>query len=847
MQNVMFSPQGNQDSDVVALTLSKISRTILVAVFGLLPIFFVPLAYAPFNFSKTLFVIVGVFVALVFYSLSLLRQGTITVKSSVGIWAAWGLVLVTLVAALLSGDIRDAILGETIGIHTVAFVGLLAFIVSITTILSTHKTSVMNLYVLLTGSGLAIGLFQVLRILFGPEALTLGIFTSATATPLGGWNDLALFFGLAVLLALVAVEQFPLTKWGRVLFGVVSVVSLVVLAVVNFFAIWVVLGLVSLIVLMYSLTKNRFAGNTLSLDKEDSAGGLASIILSIAVFIVSAAFVIGGSGIGQMISSATGISYVEVRPSMSATLDITRSVYQENAFVGIGPNKFIDAWRLYKDPAINQTVFWNTPFEAGVGYIPTFAVTTGIFGVIAWFIFLSSIVYVGFRLLFSVQHVDRFWYFIGISSLVSALYLWGMSIIYVPGPTVLLLAAVFTGILFASYSAMLPQRSFSISLLQNKRLGFALVAITMVVIIGSVSALFFAGRQYSALISFNHALASIPSGTPIETVERGIADAYELFPNDRFAREILGIQLSKLNALFNLSELTDAQQQQLESIIVNAVNAGQLGVQQDPTEPLNWLGLGNVYSLLVVAGIDGAYDRAKEAFATAKEYDPQSALIALQEAQLEGRAGNLDTSRELALNAVRLKPNYTDALSYIAEVDIARGDVQGAIASTRANITLEPNNAARYYQLGILYTADGDQTAAAQAFERAVAIDPNYANARYFLALTYDQLGRSADAKGQLERVLELNPGNEAVSQLLARLAEGLPLSDIAPSTNVVPEASAGVDGEGDVTTDTDVNSPLLTPVNTVPGDTETDASETQSETNESETASSSETTPATE
>lgn len=823
MQNVMFSPQPRpEEEDVVATTLAKIARTILVVVLGLTPIFFIPAAYAPFNFTKIIFVIVGVLLALIFYSLSVLRAGRLEVHSYAGLWAAWALAAIVFLAAAFSGDLRDSILGDGLGIQTAGFVALLALVISTVTILREKKNSIMQVYILLTGSGLVIGLYHVLRFIFGPDTLTLGVFTGATSTPIGGWNDLALFFGLSLLLALVAVEQFPLTKWGKVLFGTVSALSLIVLAVVNFFAIWIVLGLVSLIVLMYSLTKNRFKSGQLAVE-QDSSNTMASIILSVTVFIISMVFITGGSTMGQYVAELTGVSYVEVRPSLQATLNITRAVYGENMLFGEGPNRFIDAWRQHKDPAINQTIFWNSPFEAGVGYIPTFAATTGIVGILAWFALLFFVLRAGVRILFTSNHVDRFWYFVGVSSFVSAVYLWGMSLIYVPGPAILILAAVFTGILFASQSAVVPQRALTFSIAHNRRHGFAMVAIAIVIIVSAVSVLYFTGRQYSGLLTFNRALASIQVGVPIETIEERIAESYALFGNDRFAREIVGLQLQKMNSMLTLEEPTDAQRQQFQSIVVNAINAAQLAVDTDPTEPRNWQSLGNVYSLLASTGVEGAAERAREAFNNAAQYDPQNPEIQLQLAQLESRTGNLEGALAKAQEAIELKQNYTSAYFFISQIQIAQGNVEAAIQSTLSSITLEPRNPARYYQLGVLYSSEGQTQEAARAFEAAVELDRNYANARYFLALAYDELGRSADAREQLEAVLELNPGNEDVIRLLERLGRGEPLSADTASPEV-SDVEPTVGEGGEVLTPEDPDSPLLSPVNTVPGENEEDA-----------------------
>jgi tetratricopeptide (TPR) repeat protein len=817
MQNVIFSPDIGEDKDVVAMVLSNIAKNILLLVLGLSPLFFLPIAYAPFNFTKVLFVLIGVFLALIFYSLSVLRQGNLSLRLSVGLGSVWALFVVTLASATFTGDVRDALLGDAFGIHTAIFVGLLALIVWIVTVLLDSKKSIIKLYMFLTGAGVTIGLYHIVRLFFGPDALTFGIFTTVTATPLGGWNDLALFSGLSLLLAMVAVEQFPLTNWGRVLFGFVSAVSLVMLAVVNFFAIWVVLGLISLIVLIYTLTKDRFKTNSLALEKEESVGMIPSILLSVTVFVCSAVFVIGGAGLGQFVSSATGVSYVEVRPSLEATIDLTRNVYTESAVFGVGPNKFADAWRLYKDPTINETIFWNSPFDAGVGYIPTFAVTTGILGILAWLAFLGFTVRTGFRVLFSTNHVDRFWYFVGTSAFVSSLYLWGMSVVYVPGPAILILAAVFTGVLYTAHAAIFPLHTASVSLNGGRRMGFVLSALALVVIVGSVSVLYVSIQQYNSLLNFNQAVASASLGVPTEVVEQKISQALAASPNDLFARELVLLQLAKMNTLLSVPTPTDEQRLAFQSTTIIAVNEGKRAVDIDPTNPLNWENLGQVYSILTVVGIERAYEQALEAFANATRYDPTNPEIKLMLTQLESRAGNLEAARAHALAAIDLKSNYTDAFFFISQVDIARGDTAGAIESTRAAITLEPQNPARYYQLGVLYSSEGNIQGAVGAFQEAIKINESYANARYFLALAYDQLGRSQEARVQLERVFELNPGNADVKVLLEKLDRGERLNESEAVIQQVSEVLPEVAEDGTVTATQDPDSSLLSPVNTVP------------------------------
>ncbi len=70
--------------DVLVARLLSASQHTLVAVFGFLPIFFLPLPAAPFGYSKVLFVLVGVFLALVLYGAAVLRSGTLRASFSWG-------------------------------------------------------------------------------------------------------------------------------------------------------------------------------------------------------------------------------------------------------------------------------------------------------------------------------------------------------------------------------------------------------------------------------------------------------------------------------------------------------------------------------------------------------------------------------------------------------------------------------------------------------------------------------------------------------------------------------------------------------------------------------------------
>lgn len=812
----MFRPAAlHDDADPVARALLRISQNTLVVVLGLMPILFIPVAYAPLQYTKVLFVLVGVIVALIFYALSVLREGEVSLAIPLPLIAFWGIVATYVISTLLSGDLKDAFVGNAMEVHTTAFMLLLAAIASVSIVLRGSKVAVMRLYAILIGSSVVLALYHIVRVLVGPEVLSLGVFTAPTASPLGSWNGLALYFGLVVLLALVAFEQLQFSKVGKWLLGAAMAFALVMLAIVNYFAVWVVLAVVSTVMLIYTLARKHYQ-RTESMVTERGNGSFVSIVVSTVLLIISLLFIFGGSSLAAFIAERTDIQYIEVRPSMTATFDMARNVYQESPLFGVGPNRFADVWRQYKDPSINQTIFWNSTFESGSGYIPTAMVTAGALALIAWVVFLALFLVAGFRMIFRATHADRFWSFVGLSSFIAAVYLWGMAFIYTPAPAMLMLAAACTGIFFAAYSVLVTPPRFSLSVAQNRSMGVVFVGAAVLMIFGSVGTLYAAGQHYSALYEFNRTFATFGEDDTLDTLQNRITNAFELSANDIFARRIAEYRLAQMNSLLNVPEPTQEDVASFQNSVTEALNAAQTATELDPTEPQGWQVLGQIYSVLTAADVADAYERATVAFERARQLNPTNPAVVLMQAQLEARNDNIDGARALAEEAIRMKQNYTEALLFLTQIDILNNNVAQAIERTRSIISIEPQNPARYYQYGVLQTAAGDTEQAIAAFERAIALDPQYANARYYLALAYVEQGRRDDALAQLDVVAGYNPDNEQLRDLMERIRAGEPVAQATPSLET---DEAMLEDGADVTQEALDETSLVTPVNTVPAD----------------------------
>ena len=205
---------------------------------------------------------------------------------------------------------------------------------------------------------------------------------------------------------------------------------------------------------------------------------------------------------------------------------------------------------------------------------------------------------------------------------------------------------------------------------------------------------------------------------------------------------------------------------------------------------------------------EGVAEKRNSAFSMARQYDPYNPEYAALEAQILARFGNLPQAKEKITEALILKPNFTDALFLSSQLDVQVGNATSAIATTEAIIRLEPNNPARYFQLGLLQLALKNYAPAIEALKAAVVLDYEYANARYMLALAYLDTNQPELALTELRFVAERNPDNASLTSLIAQVESGDYTNPDIGYTVPVNERA--------ILRNEDTNNELISPVNEV-------------------------------
>ena len=801
------------------VSLLRVARFSLVALVFLLPLFFLVGLWASVGFQKVLLALGVLTLAVSTLGILALHQNQI---KTVLPWSAAAFVVffvVSIISATFSSSPSDAFRGSLVEIDTVVSTLIVLGLMLLPLSLQGSKKSAMNFVQGFFLSSLILLSYVVLRFFVGP-VLSFGSFDTVTSSPLGGFNDLAIFAGLIVLASILTLLFLPLRVGLQSILALAIMLSLVVLSVVNFLFVWIVVGLFSLIVAAYVILRDHLFVSKDFAKEISGPNWILTTAVSV-VCLVSALFVFFNDGAGQQISQMVDINFLEVQPSFGETVNVARGVYQDNFLFGTGPNQFISAWREFKNPAISNTFYWNTDFSSGSSYLSTLAVTNGALGLISFLAFQVLYFWYGTKLLLLTKKTDSFWYFLASLSFLLATFLWILMYLYVPGHSVLFLAALFTGLTFAAGGSLDPAQQKTLPLVTTRQRGFALMICVVIAISCVVGYFLTIVNQYSAHASFNKIQSST---TDIVVVDQAAAAAYSKYPDDAFLAARAQVAVIEMNQLLTPPVSTEDFQERFRSASERGIFFSNAAILNAPEVPGHYLTLAAIFNNLAIAEVEGASGRAISSLRAAADLDPHKPLYSLIEAQMQAGRGNLGAARTAIMEALDKKSNYTEALHLLAQIDVAEGNTESAIETTLAILALEPNNPTRYYQLGILFTAVERVEDAMIAYNNALRLDPQHSNARYFRALLLIELDEVTAAIKELKIVQENNRDNELLKEIISQLEAGtIPSVTGADDLEVPVDERSPQQVDEVVTSDLAPETDLITPLNASPEEALTD------------------------
>ena len=759
----------------------------LILVF-LLPIFFLPTTILPIGNTKVFLLALGVIVAFIAFLVDMMRKGNLTIPNHKLLWATALFPIIYFLSSYFGSDKTRSIFGYNLEVGTFGYILLVSVLFGLVSYTYTSTSKILKALGAFFLSSLLLVLFAIVKLLSGGDFPVWDAFAGNMGNPVGAWTDYSIIFAILSSFSLLALVMLPVKRGARILLGVVLVLSLTLVAVINFSTSWTLLLIVSVIILVYLSTAEK------RLLLEEGLGKKITVWPAIVVAAISLLFVINpivsstSGTIGNFASNVFDVANVDIRPSLSTTLDISRQVLGERALLGSGPNTFDRDWLLYKPQGVNASDFWNVSFPFGFGFLPTQIASIGLLGSLLWLLFLVLFLWLGVKTLGRLPK-EEWKRFALISSFLIAFFIWGASLVYVPSSAVLALAFFFTGLFVASArtSEIIGAREFAFS--GKMATNFLAVLLVIVLAVGSAGlALAVYQRTVSAYHFQKAVVLSNTAGVSVDTVEDAAVKAARLMPFDTYYRGISQINVARAQALLNTATGTaEENQQKFQQAISNSIAAARLATDTAPNNYENWIGLGSIYSSLVPSpfSVDGAYEVSQEAFLTAKKLNPTSPEIPLLLARLELDNKNVTGARQYIEESLKLKADYANAYFLLTQLELAENNLSGAIRSAETAAFLTPNNAGVFLQLGLLKYSNSDWNGAASAFRGALTILPEYANAKYYLGLTLSKLKQNEEAVALFQDLKKTNPDNQEIDAILTNLEKGRdPLSNLPGSTS---------------------------------------------------------------
>ncbi len=761
------------------LNYDKVSFIILYFGILLTPLIVFPLFDFSIDITKKFFLVIAVVLSLIFWSVGRAIAGRISFPKNWVLVSLLFVCVVYLLSALFSSSVGKSLIG--FGFENGTFFSILVFSILsfLASIFFQSKKRFLNFYFGLFAVFAAVFLFQSARYVFGNFLPWWPMFNYGASNLIGKWNELAIFAGLVALSAVIMIEFLSLRslKFLKYFIWIIFVASLLTLALINFFVLWIILAIFSFLIYIYYVS---FVYR--------QEGKKALLRPSLIILILAVAFLILGRGVPygmastqgegwlakqvRLVSQKLNIATLEVRPSVVGTMQIAQESLKNHPVLGVGPNRFLGEWLKYKPTGVNDTAFWNIELDYGYGIIPTFLVTTGLLGALAWLILFGLLLYYGIRSIFfsAMEGLNKSFLLLSFCGLA---YLWTFIFIYIPDTPMLALTFALTGIFIARLVDAQVNKNADWSFTYHPKVQFASL---VVIAIFTVSQLIFAYIiifNYWSLLVFRNGLYQAQVKGDLAAAEKAIQYANGLNPQDTYFRSAVDINVAQLNQVLG-SKLS--QQQLLaeySKVFERAKTNADRSVAMDETNYLNYVYRGRIYENIQSLGVKGSYDIAKQNYISALKYNPHNPALYLNLARLEVANQNIPAAKDYIAKSLAEKKDYLDAIFFQSQLYAEQGDLNSAIKKAEQAAMLAPNDVGVLFQLGYLQFRNNDYRGAINTFKGLINQYPNYSNAKYFLGLSYDKLGDTPNAIAQFVDIQKLNPDNTDVERILINLANG--------------------------------------------------------------------------
>ena len=148
--------------------------------------------------------------------------------------------------------------------------------------------------------------------------------------------------------------------------------------------------------------------------------------------------------------------------------------------------------------------------------------------------------------------------------------------------------------------------------------------------------------------------------------------------------------------------------------------------------------------------------------------------LAIQTALKHHQAGEFQEAETFYRKALKLRPNYPDALHLLGFLYHSRDQNEDAVKWIKKAVAFAPKQPLYYSNLGTVFSAMGKIDESIACYEKALAIDPNYVNAICNLGNAMKEQGKLEEAIAWHQKALAIQPDFHEVHNNLGIALQGM-------------------------------------------------------------------------
>lgn len=709
----------------------------LLVVVTIVSIGFFPLFGINGLFIKNLLVPIFAGILLIVIAVQSLKNGYFTLPDKKTSWALFAFLLVMLLSSLFASAPRNALFGTLGEAPSFALLFSLIIIFYIASVAIKKFSHILGVLLVMAGIYVITFIHIILRVIFGSAFMSFGFFNTLTSSLVGSWTDFALFSLLMVVLSVVCLEMGEFVKAAKWITFTVGVFGIIGLFLSNISWVWVLAGAILIVISIYIFSLAYWNPEKSSYEK-----GRPAPWYSLVTFIIILVGFLFGGVITSPLAKVRPMTYSEIYPNITATTSAGIVSIKENPIIGTGLNSFAHLWNKVKPVALSGTDSGSVEFSTGYSFVTTVLATSGILGIIVCVMVLLLIIGQYIKI-FKNGFQDPSERFTGMLIIVGSLLLSFIAVVDYPGISLLILWMIFLGGLWSINSSEEDIRR--IHFVHDPRTSFfGILSIIVLIFVGGAF-IYITVRQTASVFAYSSGLRSFSVNNRSAGIDQ-LSRANQLWATDFYNRTLANqvlLQVQNITPDQNTSK--DVLSREIQRVLSVAMSYADISTKLDPKNYQNWVVSGNVYKFFTELKVDGAGDRAREAYNKAKALSPNDRTLDLLFANLSASEGNVDAAKTLVQQSITQYPTV-GAYVWLYQQDIQSKNYTDAETQLINALKIDSNNPGLITELATLYFVQGKYNDAVSLFERSLSINRNQPITFAYLGVSYEALGKSDQA-----------------------------------------------------------------------------------------------------